>query len=250
MRASSSIAVDGVLHAACIGSHGMTPAAATRCLALAALLAGCDRLFGLEDLALAPDAAGAMVGGDGAVRGGCVVDPFDALGSDWTVFASPPRTAVAIDGTLTVALDKAADVYGGIRTAPRDLTGYSTEVDLVQLPSVLTDTYLDWARGDDWYSIAVDHGQLSYGWSVNDSGDTIEIPYVASEHRTIRIAHDPSIDVVRFSVRNSAGGWIQLSAVPIAIPLTAVQIEIASGSYTAATADGFARFDNLVVCSP
>jgi len=214
------------------------------------LLGGCDLLFQLDELAHGADAGGSA--GDDAKQdagsGNCVADDFATLGTQWTMFANPPTSFVAIDGTLSISLTKAADDHGGIDSAVRDFTGASIEVDVLAVPDISSETYMDWTLGNDWYSMAVDHGELSYGYSVGGHDNTTEIPYDTDQHRGFKMAHDPQAKLVRMSVRNSVGEWTQLTAVPVAIPMTALRVELASGSYTTATTSGVARFDNFVTC--
>jgi len=215
------------------------------------LLGGCDLLFQIDGVELHPDAtAGSPV--DAApqadAHANCLTDGFATLGGAWTTFAEPPMTAVAVDGALSITLNQAANAHAGLDSVMGDFTGASSQVDIVAVPDAASETYMDWQRGDDWYSIAVDHGELSYGFSVGGSQSTIEIPYSPDRHRGFRIAHDRQANLIRMSVRSSSGEWSQLGTVPVAIPMAALSVELASGSYTSATTTGVARFDNFVFC--
>ncbi|HEX5057790.1 MAG TPA: hypothetical protein VFV99_00460 [Kofleriaceae bacterium] len=215
------------------------------------LLAGCDLLFQIDDLTGHTDAGGSADSVDATQdmhTTNCVADDFAMLGTQWTMFENPPTAVVAIDGTLSISLNKAADDHGGIDSAVRDFTGASIEVDVVTVPDTSSETYMEWDRGHDWYSIAVDHGELSYGYSVDGSDRTIEIPYEPDKHRRFKLAHDRQANLIRMSVRNSLGEWTELGTVPVSIPMTALTVELASGSYTAALTSGVARFDNFVTC--
>ncbi|HUS27506.1 MAG TPA: hypothetical protein VMZ53_03325, partial [Kofleriaceae bacterium] len=166
-------------------------------LAVVLFLSGCDLLFQIDELHGGADAApGVEVDSvDAAVQttqpdavSNCTVEEFASLGSQWTPFSNPPDTSVAINGALSITLHNASNEHGGLNTAVRDFTGQSIEVDVIAVPDAASETYIDWWRGDDWYSIAVDHGQLSYGFSVNGTDSTVEIPYVPQQHRGFRIA--------------------------------------------------------------
>lgn len=231
--------------------------------ASALLLGGCDLLFQIDKLKQQPDGgldepaphdgraladASPDVTPD-AIAKNCVVDDFATLDTSWRTFANPPTSTVGVDGGLSITLNQAARDHGGVDGTTRDYTGTSIEVDVLSVPDPQSETYMDWASGDDWYSIAVDHGLLSYGYSVNGSDHTNEIPYEATKHRGFKMAHDRAANVIRMSVRNTLGEWTVLGTVPVAIPMTSLNVELAAGSYTSSESSGVARFDNFVTCN-
>jgi hypothetical protein len=224
------------------------------------LLGGCDLLFQIDklkeqqpDAGLVNDQADAAATTadasiDGQKAGNCVEEGFVTLAAQWTTFATPPMTSVAVDGTLSITLNGAAHVHGGVDNPFRDYTGASVEVDVLSVPDAASETYIDWTRGDDWYSIAVDHNELSYGYSFGNQSNTIEIPYDAAKHRGFKMAHDPESNTIRMSVRNTLGEWTLLGTIPVTLPVTSLQVELAAGSYTQTASTGVARFDNFVTC--
>src|ERR1043165_2200470 len=241
-----------VLHGMCTGERPMSRLVGLVVSAL--LLGGCDLLFQIDKLHTQVDAGVGATDGRGSdpaadASSNCVVDRFDTKPPLWSTFQSPPAAAVAIDGTLAITLSRAVNAHGGIDGTVRNYTGYTIEVDIVSVPDVASEMYMDWQNGDDWYSIAVDHGSLYYGVSIGNNESSNELPYVPNDHRGFRMTHDPVGDVVHMYVRNSVGDWTLLGSVPAGIPMTALSVELAAGSYTQVASDGVARFDNFATCA-
>jgi hypothetical protein len=227
----------------------------------ALLLGGCDLLFQLDEVHAHPD--GGSVAGDAALSepapadvavdaatSNCTVEHFDVLPAQWRTFARTGETSVAIDGTLSITLTQASDAHGGTDGAVRDYTGTTVDVDIVSVPDPASEMYMDWQNSAGWSGISIDHGQISYGYSINGTDSTIEIPYVADKHRGFRLRHDPQGDLIHMYTRDSGGQWSLLGTVPAGLTMTSVSIELAAGSYTNEVVSGAARFDNFTTCRP
>jgi len=228
-------------------------------LAVIVLVSGCDLVFSL-DRSNAPPIDGP--GGDGSSsdappRPTCFDDTFAAgVGLDttkWSKFEDP-NTSVTVDGQLVLSLDSTASAaYAGVQSVVRhDLRSATVEV-AVQMPVVSPfqpgiEVYLAFnAANGSYYQVGIDGPRIYI--EIPGPGQTQVGNYSTLDPvRGFRIEHVGSELV--FSVRTETSGFVQASRISAPLPLDAIQLELAAGTYVDFEPAGAARFDNLAVFCP
>jgi hypothetical protein len=222
------------------------------------LVAGCDKLFDLEPLRSASHDA--QVDGDGPPPGNCLADAFDSgLDASLLRVVNPARMDTRFEGgELVITPPPNTAEFNGVATIEaHDLTNGSVQIDFLQglqtpdgdsalalLPSLST-------AGTEYIAIYQRPGKLWFEVKRGNDLESVEIPYVAGEHRSWRIRIEDTSTLVFETNAASGSGFVEQhrsTNLAWSVPLYAVGW---AGMYnTLWDSVGEARFDNFKLCFP
>lgn len=156
---------------------------------------------------------------------------------------------------------------GKLVVTPR--TNFSTEGyngvvsnDLINLQSAAVSAEITPAGGtaDTWLALGTGANNFlvigregSVLWleqMINGARDVTLFDYNAANHRFWRIRHDAATDRIHFELSADAANWTSARVVNRAIPINAMRIELAAGTFRSENAPGTATFDNLTLIRP
>ncbi len=225
------------------------------------LVPGCDQLFKITDIASdAPVDARVL-------PAHCLYEDFaggSLLPDRWTI-ASTATTAptVAItSGELVIAAhaSEPGSNYNSIRsTTTFDLTGGEVMVELLeptlQMAGVPTETqfYIDLDAANR-YQFSILNGSVVARTRVSDTEVMIKTStYLASSFHWLRLHHDATASTISWDVatKDAPDDWSALAKTAVNdVPVTAVHVDLAAGTYNKVSEPGQARFDNVLVSAP
>src|SRR5947209_7109210 len=131
-----------------------------------------------------------------------------------------------------------------------NLTGATASVQLVQAASNVdgteTNFYLS-VDSNNWYRFAVESGSLYFYQNVGGSKTYVVVPYDATQHKWLRLRHDPATDSVVWETSADNASWTVQRTEARQLPITSLSIGLMAGTYQAVSAPGTAIFDNFVL---
>lgn len=210
-------------------------------LAIALLLAGCDRVFGVD----APDAGVELDAPPDADTSGCLRDNFQDNRIDdvkWAI-SDADNTPIAIlerDHQLVVSLAPGPDSskYTGntLRSlATYDMTGGSATVEVVR--PVLgggAESYLvlyDYSTGVNQYTLNTGGGgSIGFGMTVDGVRNIVARQWTADDHFW-RIRHDAVTNEVHLEVSAAGEIWNTGAIYPAQVPVTNLHVGIGGGTF-------------------
>src|SRR2546423_3255431 len=145
------------------------------------------------------------------------------------------------------------DHFAGYVSVNRwNLTGAVASVQLVQPSSSAvgneTNFYLS-IDSSNWYRFKVEEGTLYFYQDVGGIKTFVVVPYDATQHKWLRLRHDPATDSVVWETSPDNASWTVRRTEARQLPITSLNIELLAGTYQAVSAPGTAVFDNFVLQS-
>jgi hypothetical protein len=216
------------------------------------LVTGCDKLFGLDEVPPARDAAatdGLGIDAPHACLDGTFSTSFD--NGKLEVVAAAGGTTNIVNGQVVISWPSghSNSNYGHVETQARfDLSAGEVAVDLVAFSGDKADAnfYMRTANGED-YTISVDLATVLLYVNTGSGDQQVDsMPYgVLPLH--LRIFSAPA-NMVTFEASVDTGTFTR--SVPATVPLQSVSAGFSAGSYDSALGSGSATFDNFLVASP
>jgi YVTN family beta-propeller protein len=159
----------------------------------------------------------------------------------------PLLTVVQQNGRLEITprANFATEEYRGIVSAATiDLRGATVSAQVT--PTAASTSYLALcAPGGSYLVMAAAAGSLYFEQIVNGTANVAAVPYDAAQHRYWRVRHVPATDRIVWEAGPDGAAWTILYTLSRAIPLGALQIELAAGLDHPEAAPGAVLFDNL-----
>jgi hypothetical protein len=190
-------------------------------------------------------------------------DDFNAASLDatkWYVGAvsKPFDPAVSVrqqNGQLQISplSGVAGDHFAGYVSLNKwNLTGAVATVQLVQPASSAggneTNFYLS-VDSINWYRFKVEAGTIYFYQDVGGAKTYLILPYDATQHKWLRLRHDPATDSVVWETSPDNASWTVQRTEARQFPITSLNVELIAGTYQAVGAPGTAIFDNFVLQS-
>lgn len=227
------------------------------------LCAGCDQLFGIDDLGPAGPADATRPGdlaGDGAGRDDampvhpCFDGSFDSGTIDTTRFVvtmAAGGTVGADSGGVAITYPMAVAVanYGSVDTTTAyDLTGGDVQVDVIEIVADKAEAELYmYADAAHSFEITVSPTTIEFDLynGVSSSFERLATTAYSGLPVHLRLHHDDVANMVVYEAMTSTGTVTH--PLPPPFPVTQLTAGFAAGTYAAASQPGHGRLDNFVV---
>jgi uncharacterized protein (TIGR03437 family) len=148
--------------------------------------------------------------------------------------------------TITPRINVQGMHYAGFVSASTwNLTGAHASVEVVQA-STSADTELALVLdSNNFYRIVQEEGQIYFQDKVNGVKSGSSIAYNPTQHRFWRIRHDPDAKTIVFETSSNGASWAANRTVQPGFALTALRVELASGTYSSVGTPSSSVFDNF-----
>jgi hypothetical protein len=145
-----------------------------------------------------------------------------------------------------IAHKTGAHFSGYVSTQSFDLNTVSITVQLRQsAPGAIT-IFAAAIDSANWRGFRIEGGQLAIESHTNDRVAAKKIPYIASQHRFLRLRASNVAPVVMWETSADGSSWIPEYAETVSINLAALRIALSAGT-TKSSATGAAAFDSVIV---
>jgi hypothetical protein len=135
---------------------------------------------------------------------------------------------------------------GYITQTAWDFTAAHAQVDVFQTTEGGADTIF--AIGTDnnnWYGFIVESGKLYLQSKINGRKNSESVRYDATDHRSWRLRHDPSLNQILWETSADGTTWAILRRATPEISVQSIYVTLAAGTFTPEVEPGLAAFDNF-----
>jgi hypothetical protein len=127
-----------------------------------------------------------------------------------------------------------------------DFTGARASIQVIQAASGAADTAFALATdSNNWYRFIVEGGKLYFQAKVNGVKSSSAITYNATTHKFWRLRHEAVNNTILWETSTDGTAWTLRNSVARQIPITALHVDIDSGTFQSVTTPGAAIFDNF-----
>lgn len=183
----------------------------------------------------------------------CVADDFTTLDmTRWNPYMMGPSLQVT-GGQLVITPPASTNGYAGLDAMPINFTSGTMSIEVPQVvgqPNV-ENYILLFVTNQNFYAIGYDGGRIQY-YRREATVDTASTElYNPTDQRFWVMTHNAPTNEMVFSAGPSLAAVTERYRLPITVPITNIQVEIAGGSYAGGSAaPGQAKFDNFQLCLP
>jgi len=99
--------------------------------------------------------------------------------------------------------------------------------------------------GNNWYRFVVEGGKLYFQVMLNGAKSSSAITYSGTMHKYWRLRHDLVSNKILWETSSDGTTWTLRNSVARQIPITALHVDIDSGTFQSVGTPGAAIFDNF-----
>jgi len=135
---------------------------------------------------------------------------------------------------------------GYITLTSWDFTAAHARVDVFQTTNGTADTIFAIGKdSDNWYGFIVENGKLYLQSKIKGRKNSQDVPYDAIEHTSWRLRHEASMNEILWETSADGETWTVRRRVTPQIPLEAIYVTLAAGTYLPEAEPGMAAFDKF-----